>query len=829
MSSKQATRNYKMMKNFQFQVLAPHLSAIVIFLILTFVYFSPMLEKKQLRQHDNIQFRGMSKEISDFREHSGKEPLWTNSMFGGMPAYLISVQYKSNLFKYIDRYISLGMKAPAKYVFLSFLGFYFLLVFGFKMNPWLGIVGAIAFGLSSYFFIISAAGHNTKAHALAYMAPVLAGVIIAFRGRILWGGVFTGIALALQISANHPQITYYTLLTVLVFGLVFLIRAFKEKSLALFFKTIGVLSLAVILAIGVNFTSLWLTYEYGKVSIRGKSELSSNQKNKTTGLDKDYILNDYSYGIDETLNLMIPDFKGGASSGFDLKSETYQELRRNNVPNAKQIARQNPLAYWGTQRLVSGPVYIGAVVIFLFFFGLFFVKGPYKWWLLSATLLSIMLAWGKNFMFLSDFFINYFPGYNKFRAVSMTLVIAEITIPVLAMLALKKLLDGNYKKEEGLKALKYSLIIAGGISLFFATLPGLFYNFSAAIDEQLISSGWPQQFIQAVHLDRKHLLQEDSFRSLIFIIFSSGLLFAFLKGWLKSNYVILAFGLLFLADLWPVNKRYLNNDNFESPRMINNSFLPNAADQQILLDEDPDYRVMNLTVRTFNDATTSYLHKSVGGYHGAKMRRYQELITHHISRNNMEVINMLNTKYFILAGQNNQAVVRFNPDALGHAWFVGRLHIVENADYEIAALNEIKTKTEAVIDQRFNELLEGLNLQTDSLATIELKSYAPNYLVYESKSSIEQLAIFSEIFYDRGWNAYIDGVGTPHFRVNYVLRGLRLPPGEHKIEFKFHPQAYYTGEKISLASSVLLLIMLIMMSIKTIKQNPQNISSKKLD
>ncbi|MEA1897299.1 MAG: YfhO family protein [Bacteroidota bacterium] len=805
-------------KNFQFQALAPHISAVVIFLILTLAFLSPILEGKKLRQHDTIQFRGMSKEISDFREKTGEEPLWTNSMFGGMPTYLISVHFKSNLFKYIDKYLSLGLKAPAKYVFLSFLGFYFLLVFGFKMNPWLGIIGAIAFGFSSYFFIISAAGHNTKAHALTYMAPILAGIIIAFNGRILWGSVVTGIAMALQISASHPQMTYYTLLTILVFGLVFLFRAFKEKSLVLYFKTVGVLSLAVILAVGVNFTSLWLTYEYGKVSIRGESELSSNQVNKTTGLDKDYILNDYSYGIDETLNLMIPNFKGGASSGFDLKSETYKELRRNNVPNAKQIAEQSPLAYWGNQRLVSGPVYIGAVVVFLFFFGLIFVKGSYKWWLLSATLLSFMLAWGKNFMFLSDFFINYFPGYNKFRAVSMTLVIAEITIPLLAMLAIKKLLEGNYKKEEGFQALKYSFIIIGGVSLFFALFPGLFYNFSAPVDEQLIASGWPAQFIQAIHLDRKHLLQTDSFRSFMFILFSSGVLFAYMKGWLKSSYVILALGLLFLVDLWPVDKRYLNNDSFESPRVINNTFLPNAANQEILLDKDPDFRVMNLTVSTFNDATTSYFHKSIGGYHGAKMRRYQELISHHISQNNMEVVNMLNTKYFILAGQNNQPLARHNPDALGHAWFVEKFHIVENADSEIAALNEIKPRHEAVIDQRFIEHVEGLNLQTDSLASIRLRSYAPNYLVYESNSSIEQLAVFSEIFYNKGWKAYIDEVETPHFRVNYVLRGLRLPPGEHKIEFKFHPKAYYTGEKISLGSSLLLLILLIMLSIKSIKQ-----------
>jgi len=474
------------------------------------------------------------------RPVSGKEALWTNSMFGGMPAYLINVRYKKNLFKYVDKYISLNIKSPAKAVFLTFLGFYFMLVVGFRMDPWLSIVGAIAFGLSSYFFIIASAGHNTKAHALAYMAPVLTGIILAFKGRLLWGSLITGIALALQISANHMQITYYTMLLVLVFGIVFMIHAFREKALLSFLKTVGLLVVAVMLSVGVNFTSIWLINDYGKDSIRGKSELSADSENKTSGLDRDYILNDYSYGIDETLNLMIPNFKGGASGGFDLQSETYKELRKNNIPNANRITEFSPLAYWGTQRFVSGPVYIGAVVVFLFFFAVFFVKGPYKWWLISATVLSIMLAWGKNFMILSDLFIDYFPGYNKFRAVSMTLVIAQLTIPLLGLMAVNKVLEGDYKKADLIRSLKYSFAITGGISLFFVLFPGLFYNFSAPVDEQLISSGWPRQFIKAEHIDRKQLLQADSFRSFMFIFLAAGVIYSYSREWIRGRYLLLS-------------------------------------------------------------------------------------------------------------------------------------------------------------------------------------------------------------------------------------------------------------------------------------------------
>ena len=806
------------MKNIQLSAVLPHIVAILLFIIISFAYYSPTLEGKVLRQGDNLQFQGMAKEIVDYRTEYNKEPLWTNSMFGGMPAYLISTIYTTNLLRYVDKYISLTLHPPVKFLFLTLMGFYLLLVVGFRVDPWLAIAGAIGFSFSTYFFNIEAAGHNTKAHAIAYMAPVLMGIVLSFRGKLIWGGVLTSLFLALQIIANHPQITYYTLLIVLLFGLAYLIQAIRDKTLPQFFKTIGVLVFAVIIAVGVNITSLLLINEYGKVSIRGKSELSDDKGNKTSGLDKDYILNDYSYGIDETMNLFIPNFKGGASGGLDLDSKTYQELERNNVQGAKQIVQYSPLAYWGTQRFTAGPVYIGAVVVFLFVLGLFVIKGPIKWWLASAVVLSIMLAWGKNFMFLSDFFIDYFPGYNKFRTVSMILVIAEFAMPLLGILAVKEIMEGKVKKDDLVKALKYTLYIVGGIALFFSVFPGMLLDFTAPIDEQLKSMGWPDQFIQTIHEDRKDLLQGDAFRSLIFVLLTGALLFGFAYNRLKKQYLILALAILLLIDFWPINKRYVNNDNFISKREVKEPFKPTSADLSILQDKDISYRVFNLTVDTFNDGSTSWFHKSIGGYHGAKIRRYQDLITYHISKNNERVLNMLNTKYIIVPREGEGPVAQLNTGALGNAWFVNEFSLVNNPDEEIAALAGFNPAEEAIIDKRFEDFVPDLNLENDSISKIALTSYEPNHLVYESTSPSEKMAVFSEIYYDKGWNAYIDGEPVPHFRVNYILRALVVPPGEHSIEFKFHPKTYYTGQKISLASSIILLLSLFGLSFMELKK-----------
>lgn len=785
------------------KLLAPHLLVVVVFIVVTFLYFPPLLEGKAIRQGDIMHHQGMSKEIVDYRNATGKEALWTNSMFGGMPAYQISVLYKNNVSKNINSIISLKFPVPAVYLFLGLLGFYILmLVMG--ANIWIAVAGAFAFAFSSYFFIIEAAGHNSKAHAMTFMAPIIAGVILAFRGRYILGAALFALFLALQLNANHLQITYYTALIILVFGAVELYYSFKEKKLVHFSKAAGILAVVAIIAAFTNFTNMLLTYEYGKESTRGKSELTSQQDDKTTGLDKSYILNDYSYGITETFNLFIPNFMGGGHSDVGTNSESYKFLQQNNVPNAKQIVKQMP-TYWGDQHFTSGPVYIGAVVIFLFVLGLFILKGRFKWWIVAATLLSIFLAWGKNMEWFSTLFIDFFPGYNKFRTVSMILVIAELTIPLLGMVAFIKILRGEIDKTTFKKHLLYSLYITGGFALFFVVFAGIF-DYSSPKDSRL---GWPEPLLNALVADRESLMRADAFRSLAFVVLTAGLIWLIFKNKLKPVWACVVLSALFLLDLGTIGKRYLNSDNFVTKREARQPYSPSQADLAILQDKDPNYRVMNLTTDPFNDASTSYFHKSIGGYHGAKLKRYQELIVEHIGKMNIQVLNMLNTRYFIVAGENQQPVAQINPDALGNAWFIDSIQIVPNADAEIAALSNFNPKNRLIVDQRFESLISAKNYSTDSMSTIRLTEYQPNHLVYEANTTATQMAVFSEIYYDKGWNAYIDDKPAPYFRANYVLRAMEIPAGKHTIEFKFEPKSYATGEAISLASSIALILLLL--------------------
>ena len=796
---------------FNFRAVLPHLVAVIVFLVITMAYFSPLLEGKRLLQSDAVQFTGVAKEIMDFRKETGEEALWTNRLFGGMPAYLISVVYKNNLFRYIDRFIALGLVTPAKYLFLSLLGFYLLLL-AFRVDPWLSIVGAIAFAFSTYFFIIEAVGHNTKAHALAYMAPLVGGVYLTLRRNLWLGAALTGIFLALQINANHYQITYYTALLVLGIGVVELIYHARDKQIMHFLKAVGILLLVLALSIGSHITSTLLVLEYGKDSMRGKSELTADQTNKTGGLDRDYILNDYSYGVAETMNLLIPNFMGGETGGLGTRSKTYEVLRQNGVANARQIAEQMPLSYWGPQRYTAGPVYMGAIVVFLFFLGIFLVDKRIKWWVIALTLLAIMLAWGKHFAFLSDLFIDYFPGYNKFRTVSMILVIPMLTLPLLGMLAVARLYSGESSRQELNKALKWSLGITGGITLFFTLFPGMLFSFSAPVDEQLLANKWPAYIIDAIREDRKDLLRQDALRSFIFIILASVMVWIFVRQKISKPLFLGALALLILVDMWPVNWRYLNNDNFHTRKQVTEPFKPTQADQQILLDPDPNFRVFNLTVDPFNDASTSYFHNSVGGYHGAKMKRYQELIEYHISKNNQRVLDMLNTRYFIFPGENNLPEAKRNPDALGNAWFVDSIRWVDNADEEIAALGSFSPQSVAIVDRRFEQQIQRFTGGSDTTASIHLVSYQPNRLVYEYDSRADALAVFSEIYYDKGWKAFVDDKALPHFRCNYVLRGMVLPAGHHTVEFRFEPDSFYTGEKISLASSSILVLFFIVVA-----------------
>jgi hypothetical protein len=800
----------------------PVLSAIVLFFIVSVAYFTPAIQGKILSQHDKVVWQGASKESKDFKEETGEQTLWTNSMFSGMPTYLINNLSDGNKLKILHRLFVLDNSLrPIPYLFLYLLGF-FIALLAFRVNPWLSIVGAFAFAFSSYFFIIIQAGHITKAIAIGYMAPIIAGVYLAYNKKELWGAVLMAFFLSFQIIANHLQITYYTFLIILIFVIFQFVNSIREKQIRPFFKSSSYLIVGAILAVGTNFLSISTVYDYGKDSIRGASELTSEQSNRTSGLDKDYAT-DWSYGIFESLNTMVPNLMGGASqSDLGTKSETYDVLKSLGQPNAKQIVKQMP-SYWGDQPFTSGPTYIGALVIFLFVLGLFVVKGQLKWWLLTATILSFMLAWGKNMMWFTDIFLDYFPGYNKFRAVSMTLVMAELTMPLLGILGLQRIISGDYDPAKIKKQLLYALGITGGTVLFLlAALPASSTAFVGANDAAVF--GQNDMLLEALQNDRASMFQKDALRSLFFIILGAAAVFLILTQKIKRNAFIVIIGLALVLDLWPIAKRYMNNDHFVRESKAQAQFKPSVADESILRDTDSNYRVLNLSVSTFNDASTSYFHKSIGGYHGAKMRRYQELITHYIApeiqqfgqalSNNatqqsvqqalaqLKVVGMLNGKYIIY---NPQAPAIPNSYALGNAWFVNEIKVVANADEELAELSNIAPSNTAIVDKRFKANL--FDFTKDPVASIQFLEYKPNYLKYESNASSDQLAVFSEVFYDKGWKAFVDGEEVPHFRVNYILRAMKVPAGQHTIEFKFMPEIYTTGIIVGAISSVLLLLL----------------------
>lgn len=836
------------MKTLNYKPLLQSLAIIAIFFFSMVFYFSPTIEGKELNQHDVMQYKGMAQEIVDFKEQTGEESLWTNSMFGGMPAYLISASY-DNIVKYVFAPFQNNHEHPQMLAFMYFLCFFLALLL-LDIPIWLAMLGALFYGFSSYFFIIIEAGHITKAIALSYMPVVIAGAYSAFKNKLWLGSILFSLFLALQILVNHLQITYYTMLILLIFLGFQLYETIRSKSIMKdFVKPAAFLFVGALLAIGANFGSLYMTYDYGKDSMRGQSELTQSKgDNKTQGLNKDYATA-WSYGKDETFNLLIPNFKGGASNGsLTVESEFYKTLEKNQVPNPEEVIKQIPL-YWGTQSSTSGPVYLGAIAVFLFIFGLLFVPGKVKWWLLTATILSIFLAWGKNFMFLTDLFLDHFPGYNKFRTVSMILIIAQFTVPLLAILALHRFFTEESARDEAFKKLKLTLYIVGGLLLILLVTVGGIYNFSSEFDSQM----FPDWLLESLRNDRKSMMYSDIWRTLFFVVATFGVLTAvhFKKLKMIAGIAIIA-GLTYM-DMWNVNKRYLNDDDFVSKRITKKTFTKTPADLYILNDTEQDYRVLNCTVSPFNDATTSYFHKSIGGYHGAKMKRYQELIdtalindvnvgysitqylqkeSENFMKNNpnnqmkqadvkkmilqqvypqfagmfskMNALNMLNTKYIIVDPEIEPIV---NNERLGNAWFVSNITIVPNADAEINAIRTFAPRIQAIVDQRFKDQIKTNNLQVDSTSTIVLKSYTPNHIEYTSNNANDGIGIFSEIYYDKGWNAYIDGKLVPHFRANYVLRALQIPAGTHAIDFKFEPKMYKIGNTISLASSVLLIIM----------------------
>jgi hypothetical protein len=812
------------MKKIDLKKAWPVIAAIVLFIVITMVYFNPLLQGKQLKQGDIVHFQGMSKEIADYRAETGKEALWTNSMFGGMPAYQISVVHKSNLINYFDQAIKLWLPHPAGLVFLYFLGFYILLLV-LGVDKKLGIIGAIAFALSSYFLIILEAGHNSKANAIGYMAPVIAGIILSFRGKYLVGGILTALFLALEINANHLQITYYLMLIVVILGITEFFEKWKENELKTFFKAITVMIIALIISIGVNIGNLWTTYEYGQYSTRGKSELTNDKENKTAGLDKDYAT-DWSYGKIETFSLLIPNYMGGGSQmELSKSSDTYKVLKEKGIENSEKIILSMP-TYWGPQSFTSGNVYAGAIMIFLFIMGLFLVKGKYKWWLVSATILSLFLAWGKHFMWFTDIFFDYIPGYNKFRAVSMTLVIAEFCIPLLGMLALKNIFDKNIAKEIKLKAIKYAGIITLGVIVLFGFFSGMFLDFVSQYDgDKALAGYFPDWLLTALQSDRHNMLLADSFRSFAYIAIAGAILWLFVINKLKNvNIVVLLLAGLVICDMWLVDKRFVNTNNFETKTKAKQTFAPSKCDEIILTDKELDYRVLNLS-NPFNDAMTSYFHKSIGGYHGAKLKRYKELIDSNldselqllqkafsakspdsalfIALKQIPTLNMLNTKYIIY---NPEASPIKNSNALGNAWFVNNTKLVANADSELAALASFNPAVTAIVDKRFESIIKNKIPGKDTNAVIKLTEYKPNFLKYSYTASTSQMAVFSEIYYEKGWKAYIDGKEMPYFRADYVLRAMEVPAGLHEITWKFEPDAFYTGEKVSLAFNILLIL-----------------------
>ena len=783
----------------------PSVVAIILFSLASIIYFHPILKGHKLNQSDITQFRGMVKDINDFRLEKNTEPYWTGASFSGMPAYPVSAYYPNDFVRSLDRLFRF-LPRPADYTFLYFLSF-FVLMMALKVNWRLAILGSLAFGFSTYLIIIFGAGHNAKAHAIAYMPLVLAGFLWIFQRKFVLGFIVTGLAMALEIYTNHIQMTYYLGFCLLILGIVEFVNAVKEKAIPLFIKKVAIIIAAVTLGVGANAPRLMALKEYADHSTRGKSELTINldgsNKEITKGLDKTYITQ-YSYAKLETFNLFIPRFMGGGTvEKLGEDSNFYQFIEEKAGKKVATEYSEQVLTYWGDQPIVEAPAYIGAVIFFLFFLGIFLVQGRLRQWLVAATVFSIVLSWGRNFEVVTNFFIDYVPLYNKFRAVSSIQVIAELCVPILGVLGLKAFFSSEISKEEKYQGLKKAVFTFGALIIIGFAFAHMFGTFEGLRDAQ--QYGEIPGFLDAVIADRKAMLFSDTIRSIMLVLISGAALWLFLKGKLKPIVVIFGFTLLILFDLISVNKKYVNADDFKTARKIEKPFTKSDADK-IILQDNSHYRVANFAVDLMNDGSTSYYHNSIGGYHAAKLGRYQELFDFQIAKNNIQVFNMLNTKYFIIPDDEGKPQVQQNREANGNVWFVDNLIPVQNANLEIKALDSLNTKKEAVISEKdFNKINARFPINLDANSLIELINYDVTSLIYKSKTKSVHFAVFSEIFYKEGWNAYLDGVLVPHYRVNYVLRGMKVPAGIHNIEFKFEPKVIEKGKIVSLISYTLLL------------------------
>lgn len=806
-------------------------AAVVLFALISFAYFVPAsLDGRILFQHDASAGRGMGHEQQTYFERTGERTRWTNSVFGGMPTYQTAPSYKSTdaLSKVMDAY-HLWLPENVWYVFAYLLGFYILLrAFDFRQE--LAVLGSIIWAFSSYFFIIIAAGHIWKVMALAYLPPMIAGLVLAYRGKYLWGFILTALFTAFEVKANHVQMTYYYLFVVLFMVIAYLVQAIKNKQLLHFGKATAVCAAAACLGICMNLSNLYHTWEYSKESMRGKSELvKANTANQTnSGLERDYITQ-WSYGIGETWTLLIPNAKGGASVPLSQNETAMKKADPNFIQIYQQIGQ-----YWGEQPGTSGPVYVGAFVMMLFILALFIVKGPMKWALLAATVLSILLSWGKNFMPLTNFFIDYMPMYAKFRTVASILVIAEFTIPLLAMLGLKKILDTPSVLNKQIKYVYISFGLTAGFCLLFALMPSVFFsNFVSAQELEAMKSipaEYQGQLLANLREMRQAIFTDDCWRSFFIIVIGTFLLLLYRANKLKKSVFVGLVIVLCLVDMWQVNKRYLNDGMFVEKSVRDNPIEMTPTDQQILQTKELDYRVLNLATSTFNENETSYFHKSIGGYHPAKLRRYQEMIETYIAPE-MEklmksifeaqgdmtklngdsispVLNMLNTKFFIMPLQGGQTVPLKNPYAFGNAWFVDKVTYVNNANEELEMVGKLNLRAEAVADKKFRDVL-GSSCEQDHHAQVTMKTYEPNQLTYEVESAKGGVLVFSENYYPE-WTATVDGKEVPVGRVNYILRAIQVKPGKHQVVLSFFPKSVDRTETVAYIAFALLVICILL-------------------
>ena len=818
----------------------PELAAIVFFVLLSFTYFAtPISQGMVLTGEDNTAAVGAGHEIGEHFDKTGEVSRWTNALFGGMPTYQIAPRYGSRtVLNEIRNIYDLGLPHVVMYVFILLLGFY-ILMRAMRFKPMLSVVGAVAWAFSSYFFVIIGAGHIWKVLTLAFIPPTLAGIILCYRGKYLWGGAVTTLFLSFQILSNHLQMTYYFLAVIFVVVVAYFVQALKEKKLMDFVKASCVLLVAATLAIAANASNLYHTYTYSKESMRGKSELAGANESKGSGLTKEYITQ-WSYGIGETWTLLIPNAKGGASVPIARNEKAMEKAN----PQYNQIYAQIQ-QYWGDQPMTSGPVYVGAFIMMLFILSLFIVKGPLKWGMLAVTVLSILLSWGHNFMDLTSFCIDYVPLYNKFRTVSSILVVAEFTIPFLAMMALATILREPDILRKKWKCVATSFALTGGMALLFALMPSVFFSFNSANEISTFNRVFAEQpqvgqdVMNSLSVMRQSVFTSDAWRSFIIIVLGAVLMWMYYKKVFKENVLVALIGVLCLVDMYGVNRRYLNDDNFEMPHANLGAPQQTQTDAMILQDKCLDYRVLNMATNTFNENGTSYFHKSIGGYNAAKLARYNDLISHCISPEMQRIIpavsdaggdmskvagdsvfpvlNMLNTKYFILPLQNNNTMPLHNPHAYGNAWFVNGVTFVDTPNQEILSLNKINLRAQAVANSSFKDVLANVPAQADSADKIILTSYDCNELHYDVETKNGGLAVFSEIYYP-AWTATIDGKPLELACVDYVLRGAVIPAGKHQVVMEFRPVSVKTTEIIAYVAIVILILSFLASLVVTIRR-----------